>query len=240
MLGGRLQGHQVHHVDHADAQVGNLFAQQTDRSEGLQRGHVAAAGHHHLRSALVIRGPRPHTQSSCAVSDCLVDGEPLRLGLLAGHNQVNVMAAAQAVIRHREQRVGVRRQIDANHIGLLVHQVVDEAGVLVAEAVVVLPPNQRTEQVIEAGDGLAPGNPARHLEPFGVLIRHRVDDVDECFITGEEAMAAGEQIAFKPALAHVLAEDLHHPASFRQVLVHRQRLGHPCLAGAGDRVLQAV
>ena len=34
-----------------------------------------------------------------------------------------------------------RRQIDAHHIGLLVHQVIDEAGVLVAEAVVILPPD---------------------------------------------------------------------------------------------------
>ena len=34
----------------------------------------------------------------------------------------------------------------------------------------------------------------------------------EGFIAGEEAVAAGEQIAFEPALAHVLAEHFHDAA----------------------------
>ena len=63
--------------------------------------------------------------------------------LLAGHDDVDVVAAAQAVVGHREQRVGVRRQVDPDDLGLLVHDVVDEARVLVAEAVVVLPPDVR-------------------------------------------------------------------------------------------------
>ncbi len=87
-----------------------------------------------------------------------VDGEPLRRGLLAGNDQVDVVAAAQAVVGHRKQRVGVGRQINAHHVGLLVQQVIDEARVLVREAVVVLAPDQRTEQIVERGDGLAPGN----------------------------------------------------------------------------------
>ena len=44
-----------------------------------------------------------------------------------------------------EQRVGVGRQVDADHLGLLVDHVVDEAGILVAEAVVVLPPDVRAQ-----------------------------------------------------------------------------------------------
>ena len=69
-----------------------------------------------------------------AVGDGFVHGEPLRRGLLAGHDQVDVVAAAQAVVGDREQRVGVGRQIDAHHVGLLVQQVIDEAGVLVARS----------------------------------------------------------------------------------------------------------
>ena len=64
-------------------------------------------------------------------------------GLLAGHDDVDVVAAAQAVVRDREHRVGVRRQVDADDLGLLVDHVVDEARVLMGEAVVVLAPDQR-------------------------------------------------------------------------------------------------
>ena len=78
------------------------------------------------------------------MGDGFVDGEPLRRGLLAGDDQVDVVLAAQAVVGDGEQRVGVGRKIDAHHVGLLVHQMIDEAGVLVAEAVVILPPHQRT------------------------------------------------------------------------------------------------
>ena len=50
--------------------------------------------------------------------------------------------------------------------------------------------------------GLRHGMLWRDLEPFGVLVDHRVDDVDEGLVAGEEAVAAGEQVAFEPALAH--------------------------------------
>ena len=76
------------------------------------------------------------------MSHRLVNGQPLRSRLLAGHNQIDVVLAAQAVVGHREQRIRVGRQIDAHHLGLLVYQVIDETGILVAEAVVVLPPDQ--------------------------------------------------------------------------------------------------
>ena len=74
----------------------------------------------------------------------LVHGEPLRRRLLAGDNQIDVVAAAQAVVGDREQRVRIGRQIDAHHVGLLVQQVIDEARILVREAVVILPPHQRS------------------------------------------------------------------------------------------------
>ena len=73
--------------------------------------------------------------------DRLVHRQPLRSRLLAGDDDVDVVAAAQAVIGHRQQRVGVRRQIDADDLRFLVHDVIDEAGVLVAESVVILPPD---------------------------------------------------------------------------------------------------
>ena len=123
--------------------------------------------------------------------DGLIHGEPLRRGLLAGDHDVDVVAAAQAVVCHRQERVGVGRQVDPDHLRFLVHNVVDESRVLMAEAVVVLAPDMGAEEVVERGDRPAPRNFIAHLQPLGVLVEHRIDDVDEGFIAGEEAMPAG-------------------------------------------------
>jgi hypothetical protein len=69
--------------------------------------------------------------------------------VLAGHDDVDVVATPQAVVRHRKQAVGVGRQVDANDLRLLVDDVIDEARVLVREAVVVLTPDVRGEQDVE-------------------------------------------------------------------------------------------
>ena len=61
----------------------------------------------------------------------------------------------------------------------LLHDVVDEPGVLVGEAVVILPPDVRGQQDVQRGDRPPPGDVPGHLEPLGVLVEHRVDDVDE-------------------------------------------------------------
>ena len=76
-----------------------------------------------------------------------------------------------------------------------------------------------TEQIVQRGDRPAPGNVIADLQPFGVLVEHRIDDVDERFVTGEKAVAAGQQIAFQPALALVFAQHLHHAAVRREMVV---------------------
>ena len=80
--------------------------------------------------------------------DGSVHVEPLRRGLFAGDDHIDVIAAAQAVIGHGEQCVGVGRQVDPDDFRLLVYNMVNEAGVLMTEAVVVLTPDMRREQVI--------------------------------------------------------------------------------------------
>ena len=123
-----LQLHQVDDVDHADLQFREMLPQQLDRGQRLQRRHVAAARHDHVRfAALVVARPLPDADTGGAVLDGGVHVEPLRRGLFAGDDDVHVVAAAQAVIGHRQQRVGIRRQIDADDFGLLVHDVIDEA-----------------------------------------------------------------------------------------------------------------
>ena len=169
----RLQLHQVHHVDHPDLQLRQVPAQELNGGQGLQRRHVAAAGHDHVGLAvLVVAGPFPDAEARRAMLDRLVHAQPLRRRLLAGDDHVDVVAAAQTVIRHRKQRVGVRRQVDPDHLGLLVDHVVDEAGILMAETVVILAPDMRAEEIVERGDRPPPRDLAAHLQPLRVLIEH--------------------------------------------------------------------
>jgi CBS domain containing-hemolysin-like protein len=46
------------------------------------------------------------------------------------------------------QAVGIRRKVSPHELGLLVHDVVNETGILVGEAVVVLPPDMRGQKVV--------------------------------------------------------------------------------------------
>ena len=78
-----------------------------------------------------------------------------------------------------EQRVGVRRKVNAHDVGLLVGDKIDETRILVAEAVVILLPDVRGQEIIERGDWASPGQAARNLQPLGVLVEHGIHDVDE-------------------------------------------------------------
>jgi hypothetical protein len=60
---------------------------------------------------------------------------------------------------------------------------VDEARVLMTEAVVVLTPDMRCQKIIQRGDRTTPGNLLADLDPLRVLVEHRVDDMDERFVT---------------------------------------------------------
>ena len=123
MLGGWLQRHDVDYIDHAHTQVGDTLFEQADSGERFHGGNVTAAGHDDFW--IFIRRPGPDTQASGAMRYRLVDGEPLWGGLLTGNDEIDVVAAAQAVVGDREQRVRVGWKVDAHHVGFLVEQVID-------------------------------------------------------------------------------------------------------------------
>ena len=108
---------------------------------------------------------------------------------------------------------------------------VDKARILVRKAIMVLPPDVRGQQVVERGDWRTPPHLPCRLQPLGVLVEHRIDNVDERLVTGEETVAPGEQIAFEPPLAQVLTEHLHDPALRSQTLIDGPHLGGPRLVG---------
>ena len=84
------------------------------------------------------------------MDDSFLHGQPLRQRVLARHDDIDVVPSAQAMVEHRQEAVGVRRQIDPNDVRLLVDHVIEEAGVLVGEAIMVLLPDVRGEQVVQA------------------------------------------------------------------------------------------
>ena len=140
---------------------GKVLTEQIHGGQRLESWHIASAGHDYVRlTALICTRPGPDSDSVCTVLDGRFHVEPLRRRLLSRHNDVHVVPASQAVISNRQQTVCVGRQIYADNIGLLVHDVVDEAGVLMAEPVVVLTPDVRGKKIIQRRNRTAPGNVA--------------------------------------------------------------------------------
>ena len=80
--------------------------------------------------------------------------------MLARHDHIDVVAASQAMIHHRQQAIRVGRQVDAHDLRFLVDHVVDESRILVREAVVVLTPDVGAQQVVERCDLAPPGERA--------------------------------------------------------------------------------
>ena len=78
------------------------------------------------------------------------------------------------------------------------------------------------------------------LQPLGVLVEHRVDQVDERLIGGEEAVPAGQQVSLQPALDGVLGQDLHHPAVGGKMIVIAVDLAQPGPVGDFQNVLPPV
>ncbi len=117
---------------------------------------------------------------------------------------------------------------------------IDEAGILVGEPVVILSPDVGRQQVVQRRDRGAPGDLAAHLQPLGMLVEHGVDDVDEGFVAGEQAVPTGEQVTLEPAFTQVLAQHFHHPAIGAQVDIDGLDGRHPCLAANLVDGLQAV
>ncbi len=75
----------------------------------------------------------------------LFSGQPLQRRLFAGHDHIYSVVGAEAVIHRAQKAVRVRGKVDPDDVGLLVDHQVEEPGILMAEAVMVLPPDVRAE-----------------------------------------------------------------------------------------------
>lgn len=68
-----------------------------------------------------------------------------------------------------EEAIAICGEVDAHHLGGLVGHDVEEAWVLVCEAVVVLTPDDSCKEDVEGGDFDAPFDLETFLDPFAVL-----------------------------------------------------------------------
>ena len=150
VLARRLQLHQVDNVYHPHFQIGRVLSQQVDGSKRFQRRNIAATGHHDIGFAtLVIARPVPDPKSGLAVLDRLFHRQPLGGWLLPSDDKVDVIPATQTVIGVRQQTVGVGRQVDPHDFRLLVDDMIDETGILMAEAIVILPPDMARKKIVQ-------------------------------------------------------------------------------------------
>ena len=98
VLALRLELHEIDDVDRPDLQVREMAPQQLDRPPGFRASAVPAARHDDIRlAALIVARPRPDAKAGGAVRDRRVHVQPLQRRLLAGDDDVDVVAAAQAV-----------------------------------------------------------------------------------------------------------------------------------------------
>src|SRR5579859_6830873 len=136
-----------------------MLAEQADRRQDLERRDVPGAGHDDvwLRS-FVVTGPLPDPDAGSTMPYRIVDCQALERRLLAGDDDIDVIATAQNVVGHGEKRIRVGREVNPDHVCLLIDGVVDESRVLVGKAVVVLPPDVRRQKVVQGGDRPTPGN----------------------------------------------------------------------------------
>src|SRR5687767_2608225 len=104
-----------------------MLANQVDRGQRLQRGDVTTAGQDDVRfSAMVVACPLPNSYPAGAMQNRLVHGEVLEGRLLPGNYHVYIVSASQTMVGHREKAVGIRGQIHADDLRLLIDHVIDE------------------------------------------------------------------------------------------------------------------
>lgn len=121
-----------------------MFAQHLHRRQRLERRHISGACQNDVGTIVaIVAGPFPHADPCFAMLNRRLHVQPLCFRMLAGHNYVDLVPAAQAMVGDGQQRVGIGRQVDPDDLGLLVEHMVDEARILVAGAIVVLAPDMR-------------------------------------------------------------------------------------------------
>ena len=241
VLAGLGEGKQFDHVEHPNFEAGDRQAQDLHSCQGLFGGDVASAGHDdgwvfRVAVAVIVAGPAPQANPLGHMGARLLEREVLEMGLFVANDDVADVGFHQGLLGNGQQAVGVGGQIDPHHVAALVAGQVNEARILVGETVVVLSPNRAGDQAGPGGDRRPPGGMVyAALQPFGVLVEHRGNDMGEGLIGVEKPMPPRQQVALHHPHQGVLAQHFHHPATaaqFAAVGVFGKQLFEPNLFAA--------
>ena len=180
---------------------GNSVRSNCRGSQCFLSRDIARASHHHIGFLpLVVTRLAPDTNALRAVCDGSVHIHVLKVELLVADDHVDIVLATQTMVDYRQQTIDIRRHVYPSHLSPFVDDHINEAGILVSEAVVILPPNSGGNQQVERRDTLTPGQLVADRQPLGVLVEHRIDDMRECFVSRKEAVPAGQDIALRTCL----------------------------------------
>src|ERR1700677_426231 len=95
------QNAQVHHIDNPHLDAGNILLQKPRGGAGFDGWHVACTRQYDVRfSTSVVGGKLPSGGTSRAVFESFVHVQPLKLRLLSAGNDVDVVAASQAMVEN--------------------------------------------------------------------------------------------------------------------------------------------
>ena len=161
--------------------------------------------------------------------------------MLGGDQYVDIVTAADTMVEAAQQAVGIRRQVQADNVCLLVGDVIQEAGILMGEAIVILLPYVGGQDQVQGSNALAPGQLAANLQPLSMLCNHGVHHADEALVGSKEAVTTGQQVAFQPAFAHMLGQHgVHDAAVVCQEFIARDDGGVPITLGSFEALVQTV
>ena len=152
-----MQTEEINDVNEANLQVRELLLENGNGGERLHGGDIAGASQHHIGILAIVGGsPIPNANALGAMGYGLVHAEILQMGLFVRDDYIDVIAGAQAVVGDAEETICVRRQVNADYTGAFVGDHVEEAGILMRETVVILTPDQRSDEDVDGGHGGAP------------------------------------------------------------------------------------
>jgi len=147
------RGNELEEIDNihkTDLERREELAEESGGGEGFVGWDVAAGGHDDVGlDALIVAGPVPDSDTLGAVLDGIFHVEELQVVLLVGDNNVDVVSATEAVVGYGKETVSIGWEVDSDDFGRFVGHDIEETGILVSEAVVVLTPDSSSEKDIE-------------------------------------------------------------------------------------------
>ena len=217
-----LNFEQVNHVDEPD-----LDTERTKHvrcGKRLKRRNITAGTDYEvgILKRAGSRCPIPGGGSCGKLSARLVHRLERRSRLFATENGVHAVGRLVAALGNGKRHIRVRRIIciDDMRLVCLVEEQIDKAGILMREAVVVLTPHMTRQQDVETADRRAPRNLSHSsLEPFAVLVDHRIDHMDKALVRTPHTRTPGEHVALEKPFALVLGKLLDYLARARKQLI---------------------